>query len=164
MREWRNYSECNVEAELYPGTGKPVWSVPLTHAQVNLCLCVFLHLHHLNCGCCSVAQLCLTLCNPMDCSVPGFPVPHHLLKLPKFISIASVIPSSHLLFWCTLFIMPSVFASIRDFSNEFAVHIRWPKYWSFSISICLSNKFSEWICLQIDWFDLLAVQESSPAP
>ena len=84
MREWRNYSECNVEGELYPATSKPVWSVPLTHALAYLCLCVFLHLHHLNCGCCSVAQSCLILCNPMDCSMPGLPVPHHF---PEFAQV-----------------------------------------------------------------------------
>ena len=70
-------------------------------------------------------------------------------SLPKFTSIASVMPSSHLILWCLL-PLPSIFPSIRDFSNESAVHIRWPKYWSFSIS--LSNEYSGLISLKIDWF------------
>ena len=72
-------------------------------------------------------------------------------------SIAFVMPSSHLILWCLL-LLPSIFPSITDFSNELAVHIRWPKYWSFSFSISLSNEYSGLISLKIDWFDLLAVQ------
>ena len=81
-----------------------------------------------------------------------------LVPLPKFMSIASVMPSSLLILWLPLCLLPSIFPSIRDFSNELAVRIRWPKYWSFSFSISLSNKYSGWISLKIDWFDLLAVQ------
>ena len=69
-------------------------------------------------------------------------------------------PSNHLVLCCPLLLLPSVFPSIRLFSNEFALPIRWPKYWSFSIS--LSNEYSGMISFRIDWFDLLAVQESSP--
>ena len=79
-------------------------------------------------------------------------------SLPKFMSIASVILSSHLIPWCPLFLPPSIFPIIRDFSNESAVHIRWPKYWSFSFSISPSNEYSRLISPKIDWFDLLAVQ------
>ena len=79
-------------------------------------------------------------------------------SLPKFMSIASVMPSSHLILWCPLLLLPSIFPSIRDFSNKSAVHIRWPKYWSFSFSISPSNKYSGMNSLTIDWFDLLAVQ------
>ena len=79
-------------------------------------------------------------------------------SLPKFLSIALVIPSSHLILWCPLFLLPSIFPSIRDFSNELAVCIKWPKYWSFSFSISPSNEYSGLISLKIDWFDLLAVQ------
>ena len=71
---------------------------------------------------------------------------------------ASVMPSSHLILWCPLFLLPSIFPSIRDFSNEMSVHIRWPKYWSFSFSISPSSDYSGLISLKIDWFDLLAVQ------
>ena len=79
-------------------------------------------------------------------------------SLPKFLSIASLMPSSHLILWCPLLLLPSVFPSIRDFSNELAVGIRWPKYRSFSFSNCPSNEYSELISLKIDWLDLLAVQ------
>ena len=79
-------------------------------------------------------------------------------SLPKFIFIASVMPSSHLILWCPLLLLPSIFPSIWVFSNESAVHIRWPKYWSFSFSISPSTKYSGLISLKIDWFDLLAVQ------
>ena len=77
-------------------------------------------------------------------------------SLPKFMSIVSVMPFSHFILWCPLLLLPSIFPSIRDFSNESAVHIRWPKYWSFSISP--SNVYSGLISLKIDWFYFLAVQ------
>ena len=79
-------------------------------------------------------------------------------SLPKFISIALVMPSSHLL--SRPLLQPSIFHSIRDFSNESAVSTRWPKYWSFSFSISPSNEYSGFIFLKIDWFDLLAVQRT----
>ena len=76
----------------------------------------------------SVTQLYLTLCNPMDYSIPGLPVHHQLPDLPKLISIEFVMPSNHLIFCHPLLLLPSVFPSIRVFSNESALHIRWPKY------------------------------------
>ena len=79
-------------------------------------------------------------------------------SLPKFMFIALVMPSSHLILWCPLFLLPSIFSSIRDFSNELSVHIRWPKYWSFSYSSNPSSKYSGLISLKIYWFDLLALQ------
>ena len=198
--------------------------------------------------CCAVSQLCLTLCDPMDCSTPGLPVPHHLLEfaqvhvhytddailswvfcldstsisssdtlislliwtylflytvskkktktktlisitlllscpvvlyslrphelqhtrplssfiisrsLPKFMLIALVMPSSHLILWCLLVLLPLIFPSIRNFSSKSSVHIKWPKYWSFSFSISPSSEYSGLISLKIDWLDLLAVQ------
>ena len=81
------------------------------------------------------------------------------LSLLKLMSIELVMPSNHLVLCCPLVLLPSIFPSIRVFSNEFAPPIRWPKYWSFSIS--LSNEYSGMISFRIDWFDL-AVQESSP--
>ena len=81
-------------------------------------------------------------------------------SLPKFISIALVMPSSHLILWCPLLLLPSIFPSIRDFSSESAVHIRWPKYWSFSLSISPSNEYLGLISLKVVWFDLLAGQET----
>ena len=73
-------------------------------------------------------------------------------------SVESVMPSNHLVFCHPLLLLPSIFLSIRVFSNEMALQIRWPKYWSFSCSISPSNKYSELISFRIDWFDLLAVQ------
>ena len=107
----------------------------------------------------SVAQLCLTPCNPVDCSMPGFPVHHQLLELLlKLMPIESVMPSNYLILSHALLLLPSIFPSIRVFSNESVLHIRWPKYWSFSFSISPSNEYSGPISFRIDWFDLLAVQ------
>ena len=85
----------------------------------------------------------------------SFTISQSLLKL---ISIESVMPSNHLTLCHPLLLLPSVFPSIRVFSNESALHIRWPKYWSYSFSISPSNKYSEFIFFRIDSFDLLAVQ------
>ena len=79
-------------------------------------------------------------------------------SLPKFMFIRSVMPSSHLILWHPLLLLSLIFPSIRDFSNELSVHIRWPKYWSFSFSISPSSEYSGLISLKIDWFDLHAVQ------
>ena len=104
----------------------------------------------------SVTQSYLTLCDPMDCSRPVFPV-HYQLPLLKLRSITSVIPSNHLIL-CPPLLPPSVFPSIRVFSNELVLRIRWPKYWSFSFSISPSSEYSGLISFSIDWLDLLAVQ------
>ena len=96
-------------------------------------------------------------CDPMDCSTLGFPVLHHL-SLLRLMSIESVMPSNHLLLFCPLLLLPSIFLSIRVFSRESALHIRWPKYWSFTFSISPSNEYSELISFRIDWLDVLAVQ------
>ena len=72
--------------------------------------------------------------------------------------IESVMPSNYLILCCPLLLLPSIFSSIRVFSNESALHIRWPKYWSFSFSISPSSECSGLISLRIDWFDLLAIQ------
>ena len=88
--------------------------------------------------CCSVTQSSLTICNPMDCSTPGFPVLHCLLGLLKIMSIESVMPSNLLILCCPL--LPPIFPSIRVLSKELALCIRWPKYWSFSFSISPSNE------------------------
>ena len=79
-------------------------------------------------------------------------------SLPKFMLVASVMLSSHLILWCPLFLLPSIFLSIRDFSNESSVRIRWSKYWSFSFSISPSSEYLGLISPKIDQFDLLAVQ------
>ena len=148
----------------------------------------------------SVAQLHPTVCDPMDCSMPGLPVHHRLPELAqtyvlrlvacmlfamllrfcclhlsciipkpvcafctysKYIielKIKLVMPSNHLILCCPLLLLPSIFPSIRVFSNESALHIRWPKFWRFSFSISLSTEYSGLIFFRNDWFDLLAVQ------
>ena len=79
-------------------------------------------------------------------------------SLPKSMSIESVMPSNHLILCCPLLLLSSIFPTIRVFSNESVLHIRWPKYWSFSFSISPSNEYSGLIFFRIDWLDLLAVQ------
>ena len=105
---------------------------------------------------CSVAQSCLTLCDPMDCTTPGFPVHHNSQSLLKHMSIESVMPSNHLILCYPRLLLSLIFPNIRVFSNESVLHIRWPKYWSFSISP--SNECSGLISFKMDWLDLLAVQ------
>ena len=108
--------------------------------------------------CCSVFQSCQTLCNPIDWSMPGFPVLNHLRSLLKLMSIESAIPSNHLILCHPLLLLPSIFPSIRVFSNESVLCIRCPKYWSFSFSISPSSEYSWLISFRIDWFDLLTVR------
>ena len=93
----------------------------------------------------------------MDCSMPGSPVFHCLPEIAQTKSIVSMTPSNHLIL-CHSLLLPSIFPSIRVFSSESALCIRWPKYWSFTISINPSNEYSRLIFFMIDWFDLLAVQ------
>ena len=103
--------------------------------------------------CCSVTQSCLTLCDPMaSLSITNS------CSLLKFMSIESVMPSKHLILCRPLLLLLSIFPSIMVFSNKLALHIRWPKYWSFSFSISPSIEYSGLISFRIDWFDLLAVQ------
>ena len=99
-----------------------------------------------------------TLCDPMDCGTPGFPVHHHSQSLLKLMSIESVMPSNHLIPCHPLLLQPSIFPSIRVFSNQSVLPIRWPKYWSFSFSISPFNEYSGLTSFMIDWFDVLAVQ------
>ena len=108
----------------------------------------------------SVAQSCPTLSYPMDCSTPGLPVTHQLLGLLKFMSLESVMPSNHLILCRPLHLPPSIFPSIRVFSNESVLRIRWPKHWSFSFSISPSNEYSGLISFRMGWLDLLAVQRT----
>ena len=106
----------------------------------------------------SVAQSCPTLCNPMNCSMPRLPV-HH--QLPEFTQthihrVGDAIQPSHPL--SSLFLLPSVPLSIRVFSNESILRMRWPKYWSFNFSIIPSKEIPGLISFRMDWLDLLAVQ------
>ena len=106
----------------------------------------------------SVAQFCLTLCNPMNRSTPGLPVHHQLPEFTQLMSIDLVMPSNHLILCRPLLLLPSIFPSIWAFSNESALRIRWPKYWSFSFNISPSNEHPGLIYLRMDWLNLLAVQ------
>ena len=107
-------------------------------------------------GCCSGAQLCLTLFDPMDCSTPGFPVLHFLPEFAQTHVHWDAIQPSHPLTCPSS--LPSVFPSIQVFSIESALRIRWPKYWSISISP--SNEYSGLISFRIEWLDLLAIQRT----
>ena len=106
----------------------------------------------------SVPQSSPTLCDPMDCSMPGFPVHHQLSELLKLMSIESVMPSNHLILCYPLLLLPSMLPSIRVFSNESTLRMRWPRYWSFSFSIIPSKEIPGLISCRMDWLDLLAVQ------
>ena len=119
-------------------------------------LLLSLSLHELQFS--SVTQLCLTICDPMNCRIPGLPVHHQLQELLKFMSIELVMSSKHLILCHPLLLLPSIFPSIRVFSNKSVLRIRWPKYWHFSFSIHPSNEYSELISSRIYWLDLLAVQ------
>ena len=121
---------------------------------------IYSHKKISNCAnscCCSVTKSSLALCKPMYCSTPGFPVLHYLPGLLKLMSVESMMPTRPLL---PLLLLPSIFPSIRVFSSELGLCIKWPKYWSFNFSISPSNEYSKLISFKIDWLDLLAVQRS----
>ena len=96
----------------------------------------------------------------MDYSLPGFPVRHYLSEFAQLMSAELVMLSNHLILCHPLLFLSSVFLSITVFSNELALRIRWPKYWSFSLSISPYKEYSRLISFEIDWFDLLSVQET----
>ena len=108
-------------------------------------------------ACCLVSKPCLTLCHPMDCSKPGFSVLHYLPELfqTHVYWVNNAIQPSHSS--CPI-LLSSVFPSIKVFSKESALHIRWPKYWNFNFNISPCNEYSGLISFRIDWFDLFAVQ------
>ena len=106
----------------------------------------------------SVTQSCPTLCNPMNHSMPGLPVYHQLPESTQPVSIESVMSSNHLILYHPLLLPPSIFPSIRVFSNESTLRIRWPKYWSFSFNFSPSKEHPGLISFRMDWLDLLAVQ------
>ena len=104
-----------------------------------------------------ILQSCWPLCDPTDCSTPGF---HDQFPELAQTPIKSVMPSNHLILCHPLLLLPSILPSIRSFSNESVLHIKWPKYSSFSFSISPSNDYSVLISFRIDWFDLLAVKRA----
>ena len=124
---------------------------------MNISMCIF----YISVQFSSVAQSCLTLWGPMDYSTPGLPVHHQLLEPTQthvYHVYESVMLSNHLIF-CHPFLLPlSIFPSLRVFSNESVLRMRWPKYWSFSFSISPSNEYLGLISFRMDWLDLLAVQ------
>ena len=140
--------------------------------SINICH-LSIYLHHLSIYLSSIIHLSIYLSTvylslfsrcpvqlfvtPMDCSTPGFPVLHCLLEHIS-VSIESVMPLNHLILSRPVFLLLSIFSSIRVFSNESALHTRQPKYWSFTFSIRPSSEYSGLISFSIDWFDLLAVQ------
>ena len=106
----------------------------------------------------SVAQLCATLCDPMNRSMPGLPVHHQLPEFTQTHAHQSVMPSNHLILCHPLLLLPTIHPSIRVFSNESTLPMRWPKYWCFSFSNSPSNEHPGLISFRMDWLDLLAVQ------
>ena len=109
-------------------------------------------------SCYSVIHSCITFRNPMDCSMPGFPIQHQPPELAQTHVHQVGDGINHLILCYLLLLLPSIFPSISGFSNELALHIRWPKYWSFSFSISPSNEYSGLIYFRMDWLDLLSVQ------
>ena len=103
----------------------------------------------------SITQSCTTFCDPMDCSTSGFSVHHQHLELVQTHVHRVGDAINHLILYCPLLLMPSIFPSIRVFSDESVLHIRWLKYWSFSFSISLSNEYSGLIYFRIDFFFLI---------
>ena len=97
-----------------------------------------------------VAQLCMTLCDPMDCRRSGLHVLHQLPEFTKLMLIELVRPSNHLILCCPLLLLPSIFPSIRVFSNKSALCVRWPKYWGFSFNISPSIEHSGLISFRMD--------------
>ena len=106
----------------------------------------------------SVTQSCPTLCDPMNPSTPGLPVHHQLQEFTQTHVHQVPLPPNHLILCPPLLLLPSIFPSIRVFSNEWVLHIRWPKYCSFSFNISPSNEHPGLISFRMDWLDLLAVQ------
>ena len=109
----------------------------------------------------SVTQSCLTLCDPMDCRTPGFPVHPNSWSLFKLMSIKSVMSSNHLILCHPLLLLPSIFPSSRVFSNESVLHIRLPKYWSFSFSIVFPMNIQNWFPLGLTGLISLQSKELS---
>ena len=130
-----------------------------THRPVSPALQV-LHLllshqgspHTIHRCCSSVVQSCPTLCDPTDCSTPGFLSIINSPSLLKLMSIDLMMPTNHLILCCPLLLLPTIFPSIRVSSNESTLRIRWPKYWSFSFIISPCSEYLGLISFRIDWF------------
>ena len=130
------------------------WLLPYINMNHSCCCC----------NCCSVDKYFLTLCDPWSaaCQVSlSFTVSRSLFKLMNF---ESTMPFNHLIICRPLFLLPSIFPSIRVFSNESALLIRWPKWWNFIFSISPSNEYPGLSSFKINWFDLLAVHGTLKSP
>ena len=135
-KKTRNFHPQNLQREQSPANALISDFQPLSSVQFS-----------------SVSQSCLTLCNPMNCSTPGLPVHHQLPESTQ--THESVMASNHLILCHPLLLLPSIFPSTRVFSNESALRIRWPKYWSFSFNISPSNEHLGLISFRMEWLDLL---------
>ena len=124
------------------------------HVYIYICIHTYIYIYV---QFSSVTQLCPTLCDPMNRSTSGLPVITKSRRSLKLTSIESVLPSSHLILCHPLFLLPPIPPSIRVFSNESTLHMRWPKYWSFSFSI-IPSKEHPGLIFRMDWLDLFAVQ------
>ena len=136
-----------------------IWDWKILRIQLlrfSICILAKLTLHMSSVQFSPVAQSCLSLCDPKDCNGLASLFISNSQSLLKLTFIESVMPSNHLILCCPLLPLISIFPSIRVFSNESVLCIRWPKYWSFSFSISPSNEYSGLISFRIDWFDLLA--------
>ena len=120
-------------------------------------LCSFLFLHYWFSSVQLLSRIWLFV-TPWTAARQAFLSITSFWSLLKLVSIESVMPSTHLILCRPLFLLPSIFPSLRVFFNESVLHIRWPKYWSFSFSISPSNRYSGLISFRIDWLDLLAIQ------
>ena len=160
MWVWSLGQEDPLEKEMTTHSSIPAWKIPWIEEPSRLQFMSSQRVGHdwAHTLCCSFAQSGPTLCNPMTAACQTSLSLIISQSLAKFMSIASVMTSSHLILWCPLLLLPSIFPSIRDFSNESAVRIRWPKYWSFSFSISPSNKYSGFISFKIHCFDILVDQ------
>ena len=150
------------ESRIVVAEGRSEWGLVLNGDWISVWEGEVLEADGGDCCCSSVTKMCPTLSDPMNCSTSGsLSFTPGNWGLLKFMSTESVMPSKHLILY-RLFLLPSVFPSIKVFSNESALHIRYPKYWSFSLWIFISpsNKYSGLISFRIDWFDLLAVQRT----
>ena len=106
------------------------------------------------CCCCPVAKLCVTLCHLVDCKMKASLSSTISQSLLKFMAVELVVLTNHLIFCLSPLLPPSIFPSIRVFSNKLAPRIRWPEYWSFSFSISPSNEYAGLLSFRIEWFDL----------
>ena len=124
-----------------------------------VCACTCAHMHVPVCvQFSSVDKSCLNFYDLMNCNISGYPVFHCLPEFAQTHVLESVMPSNHLILCCPLLLLPSIYPSIRVFSNESVLCIRWPKHCSFSFSISPSNEYSGLISFRVDWLDFLAVQ------